>query len=581
MAVVSIIPQATGVPGLSGPPQWWSSGAGFNTGLDDPRWRGAYQVGFGSGTSDQVTFRALADAAGGSPQLYLSWFVKVDPALSASNDYLIFGLEGAGQPTLVLQIQMNGTSAVTAADLASGAYTRTVLRRNGASFDNLTDMGSTPTWADDKTRVWRIPGGNSMWAIQMVVPAASMPGGAGLGALGTALRMWFYINNFAPAMGTAQYRWPGSLTPATFNFLSYPAAGAGERCSLINVPAGDTAKTAISIDYLHIGTRNADPHTIKLTSANTLFAEPKNDTGSTIPANTLSARFRLANWGSHPPLPAEWSEVGSPSPANTHAAIANGTHQALETQFTVSPAERSEYQAHPHQCMLVELSGPGMTFTTSSVVRNMDFVPGSTFSRPAEISVKGLAPISIKPRDVYLYVELVNMPVKETQGDRGRREEFINREGDPKENFANLQKLYQSSGRWQAIEPLMPTYRVHAFHDTGARTTVDGTVYPVLEAQGSFGFHVFHQGELEGWTHNLVGAEKLAENIYVIRVPNGGTAQVETVIQAVEPGEERLPAEKIFGRPKYDLTEPAAQGCLTLLQALLASILKLFKSGKS
>ncbi len=575
MAVISVIPSAIGVPGLDlQPPKWASTDPGpgaVNPNLDDPRWRGAYQVGFGSGTNDQLTFRALTNSAGTA--LYLSWYIKVDPSLSSNQDYVQLGLEKPGVvPLTFIRVQMNGTSDVNAADLASGAYVLEVKQSSGALPTLATAINNT-------LRVWRTGGANSQWAVQMVVPIGAGASALNLGA-STQFLMWFYVNINPLPMAPVQYRWPNSgltaLTPYPFNLLSYPATGSGEPCSLVGA-GGNTAKKAISIAWNQVGKRLtalAAVDEIDVNNPNTLFAEPSNDSGSTIPANTITADFRLANWGSAAALGA-WSKVATTS---VHAAAVSGGPPAkLEAPFTVSAADKAKYTATRHQCMLVELSGPGLTFTTSSVVRNMNFVGASTFRRTAEISVVGLAPISIQPRDVYLYVETVNFPTKETEHDTGKRNELINWDLKPEENFRNLQESWVSGKiPMETFEELMPTYRVHAYHDTGARVTVGGTVYPVLEPQGSFGYHLFHQGQLEGWAHNLSGAEKIAENIYLIRVPNNGVAQVETIIQAVEPGEQRLPPEPIVPRPTYTEND-ARQGCLSLLLALLKAISKLIK----
>ena len=54
--------------------------------------------------------------------------------------------------------------------------------------------------------------------------------------------------------------------------------------------------------------------------------------------------------------------------------------------------------------------GPGLTFLNNSVFRNMEFTPASVVNQDAAISIAGLKAISNGPRDVYLYVQTVNMP---------------------------------------------------------------------------------------------------------------------------------------------------------------------------
>jgi opacity protein-like surface antigen len=83
----------------------------------------------------------------------------------------------------------------------------------------------------------------------------------------------------------------------------------------------------------------------------------------------------------------------------------------------------------------------------------------------------------------------------------------------------------------------MPTYRVHAYHDTGRRVTRNGTAFTILEPQNSFGYYVTHKGVLEGWRHSLTGAEQLAPNFYRVGVPHNGAVKIKTTIEAIEPGD--------------------------------------------
>jgi hypothetical protein len=211
--------------------------------------------------------------------------------------------------------------------------------------------------------------------------------------------------------------------------------------------------------------------------------------------------------------------------------------------------------------MLVELSSVhpgGEVFLNNSIRRNMDLVGASKFSRDAEISIVGLQPLSPVPRDVYLYLETINMPARATQDSEGRRKDF-SRSMDSA-GFA-------AQGR-PTIEDLikyLPTYRVHVYHDTGRRTTLlGGGSRRILSPQSSFGFFVEHEGELYGWETRLYGAEKLAERFYIVRVPNNGSVRVTTAIQARETAsEDPLPPDA------------AAWGCLCTIWRSIKKLLGL------
>lgn len=81
------------------------------------------------------------------------------------------------------------------------------------------------------------------------------------------------------------------------------------------------------------------------------------------------------------------------------------------------------------------------------------------------------------------------------------------------------------------FDQLFPTFRVHVYYDTGERAMdKNGKAQPVLQTQTSFGLYAYHEGGLAGWSAIIEGATRLAENFYVLKVPENGTAQVTTKI---------------------------------------------------
>src|SRR5207253_8550297 len=114
-----------------------------------------------------------------------------------------------------------------------------------------------------------------------------------------------------------------------------------------------------------------------------------------------------------------------------------------------------------HQCMLVELkstASPGLTFTSSSVYRNMDVVSASRFQRDALLSVKGLAPAAGGSRDLYVYVETRDMPERVKHAPAKEPIAVSPQDGGRRE----VDRPDQAG----AARPL-PAYRVHIYHDTG------------------------------------------------------------------------------------------------------------------
>ncbi len=198
-----------------------------------------------------------------------------------------------------------------------------------------------------------------------------------------------------------------------------------------------------------------------------------------------------------------------------------------------------------HQCILVTLSGAHV-FNPASVWRNMDFVSASRFERAATISNVGLgrSPVPGTPRPAYILVEKLNMPPVPT-GEPGRDDG-----SDPKRDLERHRAAVSSPdnrGAMRAVSAavpgdpnirleLQPTIRYHVFHDTGLDVNREGRTLRVVQPGTAFGFYVDHVGGLDGWRDEIQGATPLSERLYRIEVPEEGTAQITTVVEAVEPG---------------------------------------------
>jgi hypothetical protein len=113
------------------------------------------------------------------------------------------------------------------------------------------------------------------------------------------------------------------------------------------------------------------------------------------------------------------------------------------------------------------------------------------------------------------------------------------------------------------MDTIFPTFRVHVYHDTGERVVEGGLNLPVLRAQSTFGVYAYHEGTLEGWQTSIQGAQRIADNLYWLAVPNNGVAKITTIVQAVEKGQERIPEDPI--RPRPPVGRP---GCLARLLAI-------------
>jgi hypothetical protein len=129
----------------------------------------------------------------------------------------------------------------------------------------------------------------------------------------------------------------------------------------------------------------------------------------------------------------------------------------------------------------------------------------------------------------------------------------------------HLAPLVSPPLRWR--RKVFPSCRFHVYHDTGRKEARrDGLSVPILEAQIPFGYWLNHEDDLKGWTAILEGATRLAENFCVVKVPNNGSTQITTKIQAVEQDEERIPEPPIVPFPTNGNT-----GCCIVIATWLDS----------
>ncbi len=818
MAICIPRPQ-TASGAFSGPPDWLGpAGSPQRDRLDDPRWTGALYQGFpaSGGTSEQALFRAMTDTVGASSFLYLSWWVKVDGSLDTDADtgdhfYVGFRASAGGTAMVIKVVPFNSASndivnqpaetLTPPVPAVAGVGSLTTFTNTGAG-GTWVAITPDPAWINANTRIW-LDKTAQRYAVQMKVPlmpaAASITNAAGPN-LGADFRMW-YSMRVSPAMGLPTfYSWKDMQEPTGggLGAEQFPDPNTWEQYSTGAAGCAD----GITVDYADIGTTNGSrvmlsPH------INRFFARPKNATSATIAAQRIKARFRIANWGSMITyLDGHWDDIPGGASVTHTASYPSGTAvtpgqapipanspinpnptSTIWFDWTLDAAESAPFISgakNPDQCMVVNLSGAGLTFTRDSACRNMQFDTNSISTHAAAIDIRGLTPVSPQPRDVYILVEKVNMPANTPAGytegqylstainrvinaedgddsnSLGRRlraaqqllananpaaisearlaqimaalrqqlvafktrDEALNKvlieqlissidnwlsavkpeanarkrlsvlfaswaswlrasavgsaigetatllkdltdwlsalnndsassknlprvgeafqqwlanladDGGPmsklsvvvetvvawlnsdrsparllavldalrqwlatpgkdtnvtrqnlawliqevidwlspaKDRLAGLTGALETAGVTAAeLENIFPTCRFHVYHDTGRRESRrDGQSVPILEAQVPFGYWLYHEDDVQGWTAILEGATRLAENFYVIKVPNNSAVNITTKIQAVEPGEERIPEPPIV-TPNPDV----AQGCRELLRKL-------------
>lgn len=556
------IPVAQGVPGAGGPPDWWSSPGAPR---DDPRWRGAVQRTFSAGTSRKAAWRALYYDDSGTRYLYYSFDVRFDPSLDPNEDILVFGIASTTTQHLFIVRPIPDQNAHTADSLTSTPeyYTRSIP---GTAW---IPQSAPPTWLSGttaQTRFWVVkPGpGVNEWTVQVRIPASSLITGGAFG---------FYTNLLVKMGigGLTQYHWPRATADISEVFGA-PDLPDGvpplDQWGEGRIGGGLECKQGIDLSsWAQIGSIDnrtgipASSNLIFTDTTNTLFAWPSYSSTTALAAGQLTATFRLANWGAS----AQWIDIrgGSSIASNriiTAAEVGPGvpiTNAPITFTWTLNSAEIAFYNAHPHQCMLVELISSGnVDFASASVVRNMDFAKASTVEDEAELNVTGLGdpPPGLAGHRLWIYLETRNMPEPTLGSQLSGAVEYLvdwfgqligglGRRGD-EVGIARQRRVVGWSPDWplRGVDPdtlstaeNWPIYRVNVFYETGEFITVDKEKLPVLAELGSYGYFMRHEGLLTGWQSELAGLEQRGPNVYTVVLPKDGVAKVTDKIVAAEP----------------------------------------------
>ncbi|HEY6232101.1 MAG TPA: hypothetical protein VIW64_12640, partial [Pyrinomonadaceae bacterium] len=533
---------------------------------------------------------------------------RVNCVLGAGGNYLAFQINLAtGSGPIVAGTENAPDSAFTyrmhSCDVSGANLVAHTPDLAGTVIENTGRMWVAIGQNDSPGR--HIP---TLWAFQIAIPLGSVWTGTSLTLPASGdFKLWYEVWTSMGGGATVSYRVPNAGTATDSSGADIIPAAGPPLAQLLDMSTnfGGGCTTAVTLEYMNAGTRNVnnatdpprtDIDTIRLDLGqpypplqmspydesytpnvastqfqNQFFAQPTFPGGYTDAQKTsVRADFSLANWGSQyqDPTANSWSripggtgvqyQVGGinemrfiwPQPVMGSAdayttTLVRNINKFLNALRTGTPPAAPAQNAH--QCMLIELSSSdsSVVMTTSSIYRNMNIARASEFRRFAEISVAGIPPISPQKRDVYLYLLTSNMPpvVKRDGGN-----------GDSP-NLKSMETTFSRAGavgkgnmpsEVEDIANIYPTYSVHAYHDTGKKMTLsDGRKIAILEPQTAFGYFVTHEGDLYGWETRLYGAEKLAENLYIVRVPNNRSVYVETAIQArATASEPPLPDDK-------------------------------------
>lgn len=431
------IPQAGGVPGISGPPNWFNAPPTGSFRLDDVEWRGAFKRTFGGGGSLSISLRALHRQVSGQEFIYLSFWAAFVQELADERDSVFFGLQaGAGGTAMVIHMEAHPSGPGHSgpppdnnppANLPASIETWT----RAPAAASWTSFSPVPTWINANARAWiqeetHVAGDpNNRWAIQLRIPvsaAATITDNSGPN-LGTSFMMWYYIRGSSggSSVKLADSRIAGITSALDIVNNNFPAPSDWEQ---VDLAAGPATFGGIAINWGDVVVQNAaygEGGTIDNGATNTFVARPRNyrSAGNDIPAGAINATFRIANWGSVAGVTdftsGQWDYVlGNgplspvPSTLNIPTLAANANPPAT-TPIALPAVMNLPAGKSLHQCILVTLSGNNLIFLDESIYRNMNYDSASLLAREAEINIVDLAPFSPQPRDVYLAVEKVNM----------------------------------------------------------------------------------------------------------------------------------------------------------------------------
>jgi len=563
----------------------------------DTAWSGASQQEFSFGTNANVVTRmGFADTGAGNRDLYLQSIVFVDPANGGTQAGDLWLALNSDDPAVLaacttncdahdsVLIHIHVTSA-TIGDAKTPALVEMFTKTSGGT-SIWTRLGApnpiaVPAWLIGTARQWvsANPANDKYsWAVALRVPvrlgqSSSDPtNGVSPNASTGKLSVAYELDVNAPGdpLNLIAYDFPSNVPPLAGANLPEPTWPDYRRFGTIEFDAACSPE--VGIGAADISTDQPDNRTLSRNGATVFQAVAHLSGAPGAVANGVTARFRIADWGSQAlgqfnSGDTPWLEVGTSTPENlTLPATPTAT---LTSQPWTPPGGGNWFTNHnEHQCMYVELSGTsgsgahypnGILFSPASAWTNLNRAAASRFERQARISIKGLSPMNTPQpqRDVYIYFEPLNLPARAaTKSPPTRQQASFRSAGQVASREENVKLLAENPS--QRLLPLpegevarldAPQYRVHVYHDTGVRRVTGGAKEVMLAAQGSFGYLVDHQG-LNDQTHFTYATDidqtapqgtsetpkliRITNDYYRLSIDEGGFVTVKTTITADE-----------------------------------------------
>ncbi|AKJ02887.1 hypothetical protein ATI61_11376 [Archangium gephyra] len=444
---------------------------------NDPWWNNAFRYVFENGTNGP---HAAVQGLRSSTHLFMSIEVNNDPTFDPLSDLIVLAFKGA---TDYRRIHLYAIPSAGVGNVSNNVLGNVKYYKGTGTADAVTWTlaGNNPAWIEAKLATSGAATALKSWNVELKIPLTTDPNANGLN-LPTSGDFDFFFSILRVESGTsvAPFIWPpGTTIPDPWDAEN--ATPAPKNWGKANL--GGSGCGGVFFSVSDITTNNVPTSRINLNGPNifsvNLHNSSVNNTGTPIPAQQVTASFKIANFGITDPDPSfgSWQlvPVGG-NPTNPNSIPANGNTVFSTGSWTLNATQKAHYTSKPHQCIYVELdsSAAGTTnFINRSVYRNMDFGTASVFERVATIDTRGfekrlanLGNVGASPP--VFKVELVTAPTVRMQTLRPRDFE----DGPIFREEMNM--LY------------------HAYVQTDRTIRVNQKTYKVKAPVGSYGYTVVH-----------------------------------------------------------------------------------------
>lgn len=543
-------------------------GDGVRDPVDDPDsdddlfehgWTGSYRLTYENGAyPPNIAFQGTRSRYTSQPYLYLSFEVRNDPTFD-DEDVIVLTFRGDAnsieleddRKIFIFPVSTNigasdGLGGPDDLDPSVEKYNKPphlieYWKRSGYGWEEVTAITSSTAGFDVK--VWsKTEGVNSLsYDVEIQVPTNKIAGGTDWIDFEDDFLFYFNViridSTDSENLIAVENTWPRDLPIdylAQGNLHDYPFPPlvwgksfktTTDECRGVSLEAwndiGIDDGSAVLSDLMSLTEENR--FVARVTNNSEKVIEHPlgsgNHSAEPVIANDVRATFRIAHWGVVG-QDGDWREIpagDNPTSFQDIPAGAGNTESVYEFQtlWELAPTDAGFYAEHLHQCIKVELDSSGNTnILKKGVARNMDFDPvASEFFRVARISTVGFG---LPPEGEDKHSVILQVSTK-----------YWEKNADP---VRGLKSGNQISG----IDSHL-SYIVNGYIDTGRVIIINKKSCKIYAPMGSFGYVIYHDGEVKDWRHGIEGAEEVALNTYKLEIEPESYKDIVTRIEPIEP----------------------------------------------